>query len=125
METVRGVTVSVDGNEDIVTPSELEVVASQPGDCEPGRTIRLPLSALEEMENAMRARLDDGLDALAQQKRLAGLPAASVAVNDVASAPGPLSESAVAGMLRAVPSQVDAEETEFTSTLLAGDSVPR
>ncbi len=125
METVRGVTVSVDGNEDSVTPAELEVVASQPGDCEPGRTIRLPLSALEEMENAMRARLDDGLDALAQQKGLEGLPAASVAVNDVVSAPGPLSESAVAGMLRAVPSQVDAEETEFTSTLLVGDTVPR
>jgi hypothetical protein len=96
------------------TAALLKVVASKRGDCPAGLEVTAALPDLQEMLNDLRARLDEGLEALRSGQGQNGLPAAPRA----ALAPGrpglpnaPAADAGVAALLAEQQRQADQAES--------------
>jgi hypothetical protein len=99
---------------------ELEVVASQRGDCPMGIQVMLSTVTLQGMENDFQAHLDDGLHVLYSQQGKDGLPAAPP--TDVAQQPDPAgpppSAADLTAQLQGLQSQANRAEAQITQTVL-------
>jgi hypothetical protein len=101
---------------------ELVVVASRRGDCPAGTPVLISLDALQEMENAFRVRLNDGLAALRQLQGRNGMPAAPAAALAASSpeAYPPADTDDLDGMLASTLQQNTQAEATMASQAFTG-----
>ena len=105
--------------------ADLVVISSRRADCPAGAHVELSLDNLEEMHNAFRARLDEGLATLRQQQGHNGIPAAPGSA--IAPPPRPTDYPApdaadTAAMLDSARQQATQAETDMTSQVFAANT---
>jgi len=114
---------SVSGFSGIAFSGELEVAASQRGDCPMGVQVMLTTVTLQGMENDFQAHLDDGLHVLYSQQGKDGLPAAppTTATGQPDQAPAvPAASSAdLSAQIQGLQTQANRAEAQITQTVLS------
>jgi len=103
---------------------QLEVMASQRGDCPAGTQVRMNINDLQEMEDNFEARLDDGLQLLHSKQGKDGIPAAPTA-DLTASAPPPADGPGAAELsaqLEVLESDANRAAAQLTQTVLAAQA---
>jgi hypothetical protein len=106
---------------------DLIVMSSRRADCPSGTRVTLSLDSIAEMQNAFRARLDDGLAALRQQQGQNGLPAAPASAITPPPRPADYPQSGgedAGAMLEAAQQQANQAETSVTSQAFATNRIP-
>ncbi|HXH48889.1 MAG TPA: hypothetical protein VNM47_06050 [Terriglobia bacterium] len=111
------------------TPSEnqtitMKVTSSKASDCPVRSTVEVAVEDLQEMQNDFRAKLDDGMDALAKDQGQGGMPAApNTAISPSgAPAPSPDSEADVQDRLQQQQAAADAAEGQVEQQALEDQS---
>ncbi len=104
---------------------QMEVMASQRGDCPAGIQVRMNINDLQEMEDNFEARMNDGLQLLHGKQGKDGIPAVPAA-DLTSSAPpaavdGP-SAAELSAQLQALDSQANLAASQLTQTVLTAQA---
>jgi hypothetical protein len=112
---------NVSGFSGIAFSGELEVTASQRGDCPMGVQVMLSTVTLQGMENDFQAHLDDGLHLLYSQQGKDGLPVAPPTTATGQPDPaGPAASSAdLSAQIQGLQTQANRAEAQITQTVLS------